>query len=263
MKGLSDAVRDIFIGSKHYELWLHLGWHDVLSKYRRLMLGSLWIPMSMVIITGVLGFLYSGIIHKPASEYIPYLAVGFITWNLISGLVIDGSQSFVANSVAIKEISVPASVYVYRHIWKNTFVFTHNLLVYLLFVLIFDISPFPAAILALPALLLYILNGMWVGLLFGIINARFRDFSQLLNSVMRLLFFATPIIWYSESTTGLRSLFVTMNPFYYFIEIFRAPLLGSFPTAQVWFSAIAITLTGWFVTLPVFAHWRRKIPYWV
>jgi len=263
VKDLKGALRDIYIALQRHELWLTLGWRDVLSRYRRSWFGSLWITLSMAIVAGVMGSLYSAIMQRPASEYIPYLTVGFIVWNMLSALITEGTQAFVSNAAAIKEIPVPYSVYIFRIIWRNLIIFAHNLVVYLLLLLIFQISPFPAIFLALPALALIILNGMWIGLLFGLLNARFRDFSQLVNNAMRLVFFVTPIIWYAELATGFRIIFVHLNPFYYFIEILRAPMLGSFPSSQVWTVAIAITAAGWIVALPIYARWRQQIAYWV
>jgi ABC-type polysaccharide/polyol phosphate export permease len=263
VNNLKSALRDIYVALRRHELWLTLGWRDILSKYRRSWLGSLWITLSMAIVASVMGYLYSSIMQRPASEYIPYLTLGFITWNLLSSLITEGTQSFVSNSAAIKEMPVPNSVYIFRLIWRNILIFGHNIVVYLLLLLLFRISPFPAILLSLPALAIILLNGMWIGLLLGLINARFRDFSQLVNTSMRLLFFVTPVIWYKELVTGLRGSFVLLNPFYYFIEILRAPMLGLFPSSQIWAVAIAITVAGWMVTLPVYARWRRQIAYWI
>ena len=263
MNDLKSALLDIYIALQRYELWLTLGWRNVISGYRRSWLGSLWITLSMAIVAGVMGSLYSAIMQRPASDYIPYLTVGFIAWNLLSTLITEGTQSFVSNSAAIKEIPVPNSVFIFLLLWRNMLIFSHNFVVYLLLLLLFQISPFPAVFLALPALALILLNGMWIGLLFGLINVRFRDFSQLVNNSMRLLFFVTPIIWYGELATGLRGTFVYLNPLYYFIEILRAPLLGSFPSTQIWVVAVAITVAGWVVALPVYARYRRQISYWI
>lgn len=263
MNDLKYALRDIYVAFQRYELWLTLGWRDVLSRYRRSWLGSLWITLSMAIIAGIMGFLYSSIMQRPASEYIPYLTIGFIALNLLSSLITEGTQSFVSNSAAIKEIPVPISIYIFRVKWRNIIIFGHNIIIYFFLLLLYQTSFFPAVLLSLPALALFLLNGMWIGLLFGLINARFRDFSQLINNGMRLMFFLTPIIWYSELATGVRGVFVYLNPLYYFIEILRAPMLGSFPSLQIWAVCVTITLAGWIVTLPVYAHWRRQIAYWV
>jgi len=258
-----NALQDIYAGFQRHELWLALGWLDVLSKYRRAGLGTFWISANMAIVSLVLGYLYSTIMQRPIQEYIPYLTVGFIVWNLLSALITEGAQAFVASSAAMKEIPNPPPVYVYRVVWRNIIIFSYNLIVYVLLILAFQINPFPTIFLAIPAFMLIVLNGIWIGLLLGLINAKFRDMFHMLNNIIRLTFFVTPVLWYPELAQGIRGLFVSLNPFYYFIEILRAPLLGSYPSIQIWLVTFAITLLGWTITIPIYARWRTKIPYWV
>ena len=119
MKNLEEALRDIYASFMRSELWLALGWRDVLSRYRRSWLGPGWIVLNMAIVAGVMGSLYSAIMQRPASEYIPYLTVGFIAWSLISSLITEGIQSFVSNGAAIKELPSPIAIYVFRILWRN------------------------------------------------------------------------------------------------------------------------------------------------
>lgn len=263
MSEFKEALKEFHKAFRLHELWLTLGWRDVLTKYRRSLLGPIWITLSMLIIAGVLGTLYSAIMKRPINEYIPYLTVGFIAWNLISSLIVEGTQAFVSNAAAIKEMPIANSVYVFRIVWRNTIVFGYNFVVYLLLLIVFKISPFPVAFLALPAFIIILLNGLWVGLLFGLLNAKIRDFSQLINNLMRLIFFVTPIVWHAELATGIRGLFVQLNPFYYFIEILRAPMLGTLPNKEVWIVVGAMTVVGWLIALPTYMHFRKKIIFWV
>lgn len=258
-----NALQDLYAGLQRHELWLALGWLDVLSKYRRAGLGTFWISANMAIVSLVLGYLYSTIMQRSIQEYIPYLTIGYIVWNLISALITQGAHAFVASSAAMKEIPNPPTVYVYRVVWRNIIIFSYSLIVYALMLIAFQINPFPAIFLAIPGFILFVLNGIWVGLLLGLINAKFRDMHHMLNNIIRLVFFVTPVIWYPNLAQGVRGLFVTLNPFYYFIEILRAPLLGSYPDTKIWVVTIAITVIGWGITLPVYARWRSKIPFWV
>jgi ABC-2 type transport system permease protein/lipopolysaccharide transport system permease protein len=261
--GLVDALRDVREGWDWHELWLTLGWRDVLLRHRRSRLGPFWISISMAFIAGCMGSLYSAIMQRSAHDYIPYLVAGFMAWNFASALINEGRESFVANAASMREIPVPGTVYVYRLLWRNLLIFGYNAIVYVIVLFIFQLWPFPALLLVLPALGLILLNGLWAGLLLGVVNARFRDFGQLIPNAMRLVFFVTPVIWYAESATGYRSIFVHFNPMYYFIELLRAPLLGQVPGHLVWGVALGITIVGWGITLPVYAYWRRRITFWI
>ena len=118
------------------------------------------------------------------------------------------------------------------------------------------------ALLVLPGLVLVAANAVWVGLLLGMVCARFRDVPQIVTSLLRPVFFLTPIIWKPE-LLGKRMGFVDMNPFFHFIELVRAPLLGQVPAPLTWTVVLAITAGGWLVTFLFFRRFRSRIPYWV
>ena len=54
-----------------------------------------------------------------------------------------------------------------------------------------------------------------------------------------------------------------VNPFYHFIEVVRAPLLGQAPGLLSWIVVLSMTLGGWLVTFEFFRRHRRRIAYWV
>ena len=66
----------------------------------------------------------------------------------------------------------------------------------------------------------------------------------MVNNLMRVVFFLTPVIWMPEML-GLRSTYLDLNPFYHFLELFRAPLLGHSPKLLSWVVAFGAALIGW------------------
>jgi len=258
-----DVLREVRDGWRWRELWMTLGWRDVQMRQRRSRIGPFWNTLSLALVATCIGGLYGGIMARPMSDYIPHLVTGYMMWAFLQALVIEGKDAFVSNASAIREIAVPGTVYVYKLLWKNLIILGFNSLVYVVVLVLFRVSPFPTMILVLPALAIVLLNGVWVGLLLGLINVRYRDLGQFVPNAMRLAFFLTPILWYPDSVTGLRTIFVNFNPFYYFIEVLRAPLLGQAPNLLIWTVVSAITLIGWAITVPIYAHWRRRIAFWV
>ena len=51
---------------------------------------------------------------------------------------------------------------------------------------------------AIPGLLLWIVDALALTLLLGAFCARFRDIQPIVNSVMQIMFFVTPVIWKPE-----------------------------------------------------------------
>src|SRR4051812_47682455 len=113
------AVRDIADGMRLIRLSLMLGWQDIVQRYRRSLLGPLWLTLSTAVTVGALGLVYASLFRLPLERYLPYLAIGLVTWTFISSLVIEGCNSFIAVESTIKQIRMPFTMHATRAVWRN------------------------------------------------------------------------------------------------------------------------------------------------
>jgi len=256
------ALSDIWGGWKERALWTTIGLQDIRQRYRRSVIGPFWITISMGIMVAAFGLLYSQIFKIDTTEYLPYVTAGFFSWGLISALVTDGCTAFSSSDGLIKQLSAPLSIYVYRVLWSNLLTAAHNIWIYFLVALWFDVDLGWPVLLAIPALILILINGLWVGLLLGLLSARFRDIPMIVASIVQVAFFITPIIWKADMLPG-RALFLAVNPFYHFVAILRGPLLGQVPAFESWAAALLVTLIGWMITLFFYTAYRWRLAYWV
>lgn len=245
-------------------LALLLAWMDLRGRYRRSRLGQFWLTISHAFFVFGIGMLYATFFNAPIERYLPYLAGGFVLWQMLSSLVTDGCQTFISASRFILQQSLPFAVHVVRVVLRNVFIFAHNIVVFFVVLIIFQPPEFGwSALLAIPGLLLIVLNGVWVSLALGTVSARFRDVPQIIGSIMQIMFFMTPIIW-SPATVGPRGeLVAALNPFAYFIDVVRGPLLGQPPSIESWGVVLAITALGWTGALALYNRYRNRIAYWV
>ena len=63
MKDLMNAIR-------RYDLWMALGWNDVLGRYRRSVLGPFWITISMGITLAAMGPLYGSLFGNKDNNFL-------------------------------------------------------------------------------------------------------------------------------------------------------------------------------------------------
>lgn len=56
-----------------------------------------------------------------------------------------------------------------------------------------------------------------------------RDFYKLLNSMIRLLFYVTPILWVMDSMPEIYQVIMQYNPIYYVVKGFRESILYGLP----------------------------------
>jgi lipopolysaccharide transport system permease protein len=259
---LAAAFSDLKSGLALWPLWVRLGWNDILQRYRRSMLGPFWLTASMAIMVISLGLLYAELFNTPIHDFLPYLCVGLLVWNLISSFLTEGGTLFTGAESYIKQIRLPYSVYVFRSSWSKLIIFAHNFVIYFGILLYFEIWPGAVALLAIPGLLLVLLNGALITLLIGMVSARFRDVPQLINSMVQIVFFVTPIMWKPELLRN-RTYIADFNPFYHLLEIVRAPLLGGAPLAKSYIAVLLITLVNAVIVGAFFARFRSRISYWV
>ena len=256
------ALADLTSGYLLWPLWTRLGWNDIQQRYRRSLLGPFWLTASMAIMVVALGILYSQIFGIAIRDFLPFLCVGLLVWSFLSSFLIEGGALFVGAESYIKQVRLPYSVYVYRSGWSKLIIFAHNCIIYFGVLLYFQLWPGAVALLAIPGLLLVLLNGALVNLCTGMVSARFRDVPQLVSSIVQIVFFVTPIMWKPELLHE-GSYVVTFNPFYHLIEIVRAPLLGSMPSLDSYLAVALITIINIAIGFSFFARFRARISYWI
>ncbi|BBY64238.1 galactan export ABC transporter permease subunit Wzm/RfbD [Mycolicibacterium helvum] len=266
-KTFTRAWGDLRDGFHKRELWLHLGWQDIKQKYRRSVLGPFWITIATGTTAVAMGGLYSQLFHLKLSEHLPYVTLGLIIWNMINAAILEGSDVFIANEGLIKQLPTPLSVHVYRLVWRQMILFAHNIVIYVVIAIIFPKPWSWADLAAIPALLLIMLNCVWVSFCFGILATRYRDIGPLLFSIVQLLFFMTPIIWndntLQQQGAGQWAKIIELNPLLHYLDILRAPLLGADQHLRHWVVVIVLTLLGWLVAAFALRQYRSRVAYWV
>ncbi|KAB0269718.1 ABC transporter permease [Microvirga brassicacearum] len=256
------AVDDLVAGVESWWLWSTLAWQDIRQRYRGSILGPFWLTISMAIMVGALGFLYSAIWKIEITTFLPYLTLGVLFWNLISSLINEGTSAFIRAESIMLQVRMPMTVHVLRSVVRNFIIFLHNCVVAAAVLLIFAVPQSLYSLVSLLGLFLILLNGIWVTLLLGMVCARFRDIGPIVSSLTQIVFFLTPIIWMPDAL-GNKFWVLYLNPVYAFLEIARGPLLGHTIPMPVWGMAFGVTTVGFLVTFLFFARFRARIPFWV
>lgn len=259
---LGKALQDLYSGLASHHIWLMLGWQELRLRYRRSVLGPLWLTVSTGALIGAMGPLYGKLFGQDLASYFPHLAVSYIVWLLIASLINESCTIFIGAEGLIKQIRLPLSLHVLRVVWKNVIVFLHHILI-IVVVLAFYPPSLDWQLLLVPVAVLAIaVNAVWVGLVLGMLCARFRDMPQIVQSVVQVMFFLTPVVWRPESLGRLRWA-SDLNPLHHMLQIMRAPLMGmAFPLLS-WVAVGLITLLGFVLALAMFARYRARIAYWV
>jgi hypothetical protein len=177
-RNLFKAVKDIRSGWARRALWSTMGMQDIKHRYRRSVIGPFWLTLSMGVMVAALGLLYGAIFGRELEHYLPYLAAGFVCWGLISTLILDGTNAFIASEGMIKQLAAPLSVHVYAVVRRTLLIFFHNVWIYLAVAIWFGKMPGFAILLAIPAVAIFLFNGVAAGLTQYAVSRYSRDRCQ-------------------------------------------------------------------------------------
>jgi lipopolysaccharide transport system permease protein len=257
------AWHDLIDASRHWRLILHLSWQDVRQRYRRSALGPLWLTVSVAVQIGSLGLVYGELFHLDLKVYLPHLAVGLTVWAMFATTINDGCLCFISAESFLKQVALPKGIFPARVVLRSLITFAHDVVILVIVLAIYSPPSILGVLASLMGIAIFAFNGLWIGLLFGLLSARFRDLAPIVGSVMQVAFFLTPVIWLTTSIHGRLAELLQLNPFAAFLSMVRDPLLGLAPTPQSWAIVALVTVLGWIVAFLMFARFRGRITYWL
>jgi lipopolysaccharide transport system permease protein len=260
---LLAAFADLAEGLARHRAWRYLAAEHVKNSYRRTVLGPWWLTAQSALYVLGLAAVFGQLLHAPLRSFLPYVAVGFLCFALLSGLTRSAASVFISQAGVIKSTRQPLSGLVLRSVMIELIQFGHNFVIVVLLFAVGLISVTPWLALAPVGLLLILMNGVAAGLWLGPAVARFRDTGPLVDSVLQVIVFFTPIFYKAADLHGAQGLLIGWNPFTYLIDFFRSTVLGSPPSLTTTIGTGVFTTANIVVATLVFSRVRSRIPYWV
>jgi ABC-type polysaccharide/polyol phosphate export permease len=256
------ALRDL----RHSVDRLGLAWalarHDVIARYRGSILGPFWITLSMGLMVLGIGFLYAELFKQDVREFMPHVALGIVFFGMISGMIVEGCDTFVHAAHMLSQTALPMFTFVWRTVMRNLLNLAHHMLIIVVVLALsgfWKVAQVPVAALGLALLTI---NGAWISMLAGILSARFRDVPPIVVSAMQFFMFMTPVFWKPDRFPD-RHAVLALNPFNHMLEVVRDPLLGKVTDPLSWAVLAGMALVGWALTFSVFAITRRRIVHYL
>jgi ABC-type polysaccharide/polyol phosphate export permease len=261
---LQAALGDISEGLRRWRSWTYLAVESVKNQYRRTVLGPWWLTLQTAAWAIGVGLIFGQITHTGLKNFLPYVAVGFIAFTLLAGMTRAGANVFLEAASTMKSIRQPLSSLALRNVTIEFIHFGHNMVLYFVFLAMGMVSIGPKMLLALPVIAVIAVNGVFLGLWLGIAVARFRDVGPLVNSMLQVLVFFTPIFYrLSDVSAGVRGALLGWNPFTYLVNALRAPLIGDPLSSSAYVGVGVVTAINVTAGFLVFARARSRLPYWV
>jgi lipopolysaccharide transport system permease protein len=247
----------------HWVVWFSLASQDIKLRYRRSILGPLWITISMAVTIYSMGFLYGNLFHVELSKYFPYLATGIIGWSFISSLILESGQVFIESEGYIRNQESFISLFLMRLILRNTLVLFHNMLTFIPIIIFFKINIDLKTLLIIPGIIIIAVNMFFFGTVLAIIGTRYRDFAQIVTSIVQVVFFLTPVMWMPGALSTNHQWIVQYNPFNHFLNLIRGPLLQETMSLTGLLMISIITIVGFIFYSILVKKYKYRIVFWL
>jgi ABC-type polysaccharide/polyol phosphate export permease len=256
--GLADIVKTF----KMPRLICYMAWSEVRARYKRSVLGPLWITLSTAIGVVGLGFIWSELFKMDRTTFIPLLTVGLILWQFISSCIVESTSILSRQANIIRNLNLPISLHSAQLILRLLINLAHNLPLFLIVVLVLGGKFGWETLMVVPGFLLVIANLFWISLLIGILGARFRDLEYLISTIMPIMMLLSPVM-YRPNSLPFVGKYMWLNPMADMIEIVRYPLLGAMAPGFLYAVNIGMLLVGGTLTVLLFNAKRNRIAFWV
>ncbi|GBQ72295.1 polysaccharide/O-antigen exporter permease [Ameyamaea chiangmaiensis NBRC 103196] len=257
------ARKDIVEGLASWRIYWALGIGDIRQRYARSRFGQFWITLSMAIFVVSIGTVYGFLFHQDLHQFLPYVACNYVTWALIAGLITDSSTVFTQSETYLRHEPLPKTVFVMRMLVRHLMNFAHNILIVPAVFLVMRHGVHWTVLLAPLGLLVVMAGGLFSGYLLGVLCTRFRDLPQIVQNLVQIVFFVTPVMWPSSTLHGAAAWLVHLNPFAAMMRLVSEPLLGDVPGWRTVGLACATLVVLGALALALFARFRARIVYWL
>lgn len=222
---------------------------DLIANYQQTVLGPFWIFLQPVLTTIVYWVIFSKIANistdgvSPVLFYLP----GIIIWSYFSDCLNGTMYTFLQNSALFNKIYFPRLIIPFSHIIVHSVRLLIQLLlftgVYVFYLIVSETLKPNVYILLLPVLILITAGfSLGAGLIISVITARYRDLDYVLQFILRLFMFATPVVYPTSLVPEKYQFVFWLNPLTPVIETFRTAFFsnGTFHFGYLFLSIISV-----------------------
>jgi len=151
--------------------------------------------LSSALFVSAMGLVWTFLWKQPIEDMLPFLAVGMMVWQMITGILNESATALPASSHYFLNQYLPASAVLYAVFYRNVAMFLLNMVYPLLLCIAFGVPLTWYALCSAIGLVLVIAFCFSMAYVIAILCTRFRDIVQIVASFLNVVFFITPVLW--------------------------------------------------------------------
>ncbi len=200
--GTAGSIRDVW---RYRELLNLLVRRELKARYKDSVLGFLWTlirPLALLLVYYIAIGKFLGA-ERSIPDFAIYIFTGLTAWTLFSEIVTGGTASIVSNGGLVKKIYLPREVFPLAAIGSALFNFVIQLAILFIATIVADAAPSPERLLyAVAGTAVLLAWGTAMAFLLSAVNVYLRDVQYLVEIVLMVGFWLSPIVYSWQQVSG-------------------------------------------------------------
>lgn len=219
------------IRPRYRELLWQLVNRELAQRYKQSVLGYFWVIINPLAQMLVMSFVFSRVFGQQGVG-IPYplfLFTALLPWTLFSQAMIAATNSLVANAGLLAKIYFPREVLVLSSILAKMVDFLFSSLILILMLIFYRQTLTFNVFWVVPIFTIQFLFTYGLGLILATANLFYRDIQYLLNLVLLVWMYLTPIMYNQEIFPQKLQWIFKVNPLAVIVNAYREVILNGHP----------------------------------
>ena len=248
MKKETNLVSEIY---RNRRLVFSLAKNDFKTKYAGSYFGTIWAFIQPIVTICVYWFVFGLALRNGSDKGVPFvlwLIAGLIPWFFLQEGLLGGTNALLEYNYLVKKVVFNIRILPVVKVFSAVFV--HCFFVVIL-LLIYTFMGYPPSLYALQLIYYSICIFVLILAVTYMTSAAvvfFRDLSQIINIMLQVGVWVTPIMWNFESMQGIPKwavVLLKLNPMYYIVSGYRDALINK----TAFWEHPGLTLWFWGITL--------------
>ncbi len=225
---------------------------EIRGRYKKSVLGVLWTFLNPLLQLTVYAFIFPLILKTTQEYYVIFVCVGLIPWTFFTTAISQSTWAVIGNGNIVKKVYFPREILPISVVTSAMVNFIISTLIIVAFCMFYGLG-LTKYILFYPVILIiqYIFQ-LGISFILSSITVYFRDLEHFVQIALMLLFYATPIVYSSESIPEAFKFIIKLNPMAHIIEGYRSIFYNqTMPDIKglgiVFIFSIIICVIGYFV----------------
>ncbi|MDD2376442.1 MAG: ABC transporter permease [Clostridia bacterium] len=235
---LIEKFKEIY---KYRHMLYTLVKQDIRGRYKGSFLGFLWTLLNPLLLLLVYSTVFQIVFKIDIPNYSIYLFIALMPWNYFANTIAMGTACVSNGGALLKKVYFPREVLPLATVISNTINYFFSAII--IFIALIFFSPIGLSWFALFLPLIVLIQAIFsLGciLILSALNVYVRDVQYIMNPLMMVWFYATPVLYKSDMVPEKYRFLYDLNPMVKIMDAYRSILYDKTMPSLNWLLAIFI-----------------------